>query len=142
MSLTTASTSNLRLILDALNDYTKQTGIDLSKNPFAESFLNYNSPDSVLQLLQDRAKAFKDYRDGNRKLINWLSPVVQVLHAFSGILGEVASLVSPPGIGFVLADRILTPLPGAIPAHKINLCRHRCTPHGTTSSSLFSIYHF
>jgi fungal STAND N-terminal Goodbye domain len=92
--MTTASTSNFRLILDALDDYTKQTGIDLTKSPFAESLQNCDSPDSVLQLLQDRAQAFKDYRDGNHKLINWLGPVVQVLHGFTGILSEAAGLVS------------------------------------------------
>jgi fungal STAND N-terminal Goodbye domain len=94
MSVTTASTSNFRLILDALDDYTKQTGIDLTTNPFAESLQNCDSPGSVLNLLQDKAQAFKDYRDGNHKLINWLSPVVQVLHAFSGILSEAAAVVS------------------------------------------------
>jgi hypothetical protein len=106
MSLTTASTSNFRLILDALDDYTKQTGIDLSKNPFAESLQNCNSPDSVLQILQDRAEAFKDYRDGNRKLINCLKPVVQVLHTVSGVLGEAAAMVSPPN-HIISSDPIL-----------------------------------
>ena len=95
MSVTTASTSNFRLILDALGDYTKQTGIDLNKIPSAESLQNCDSPDSVLQLLQNTAQAFKDYRDGNHKLINWLTPVVQVLHGFSPILNEAAGLVSP-----------------------------------------------
>jgi fungal STAND N-terminal Goodbye domain len=96
MSATTVSTSNsnFRLILDALEDYAKQTGIDLAKNPFAESLQRCHSHDSVLQLLQDRAQAFKDYREGNRKLINWLSPVVKVIHGFSNILGEAAGLVS------------------------------------------------
>ena len=89
------SSPNFRLILDALDDYAKQTGIDLTKNPFADKLQGCNSPDSILALLQDKANAFKDFRDGNRKLINWLSPVVQVLHAFSGILGEAVSLVSP-----------------------------------------------
>ena len=95
MSSTTASTSNFHLILHALDDYAKQTGIDLTKNPSAEILQNCDSSDSILQLLQSSAEAFKDYRDGNHQLINWLSPVVEVLHAFSGILGEVAGLVSP-----------------------------------------------
>lgn len=86
-------TSNLQLILEALDDYAKQTGIDLTNNPFTEKLRSCESPGAVLELLGDRAKAFKDYREGNRKLIDWLKPVVNVLHSFSGLLGEIAHLV-------------------------------------------------
>jgi hypothetical protein len=82
------------LIIDALADYAKITGIDLSKNPFAAALEQSNSPEAILQLLQGREKAFKEYRDGNRRLISCLSPAVKVLQAFSGILGEAVSLVS------------------------------------------------
>jgi hypothetical protein len=91
---TTSSTSNIQLITDALVDYAKITGIDLSKNPFATAFEQANSPGAILELLQEREKAFKDYREENRRLISCLSPVVNVIHAFSGILGEAVSLVS------------------------------------------------
>ena len=90
----TSSTSNLQLIANALADYAKTTGIDLSKNPFATALEQSNSPETILKLLEGRAKAFKEYRDGNRGLINCLSPVVKVLQAFSGTLGEAVSLVS------------------------------------------------
>ena len=90
----TSSTSNIQLIIDALADYAKITGIDLSKNPFAAMLEQSNSPEAILQLLQGREKAFKEYRDGNRRLISCLSPAVKVLQAFSGILGEAVSLVS------------------------------------------------
>jgi hypothetical protein len=90
----TSSTSNLPLIIDALADYAKITGIDLSKNPFAALLEQSDSPEAILQLLQGREKAFKEYRDGNRRLIRCLSPAVKVLQAFSGILGEAVSLVS------------------------------------------------
>ena len=90
----TSSTSNIQLIIDALADYSKMTGIDLSNNPFASALEQSNSPETILQLLQGREKAFKEYRDGNRGLINCLSPAVKVLQAFSGILGEAVSLVS------------------------------------------------
>ena len=53
-----------------------------------------NSPVAILQLLEGREKAFKEYRDGDRRLTRCLSPVVKVLQAFSGILGEAVSLVS------------------------------------------------
>ena len=86
----TFSASNFQLIIDALTDYAKLTGIDLSKNPFSAMLEQSNSPEAILQLLQEREKAFKEYRDGNRRLITCLGPVVKVLQVFSGILGEAA----------------------------------------------------
>jgi soluble cytochrome b562 len=90
----TSSTSNIRLITGALVDYTNTTGIDLSRNPFAAAIERANSPAAILELLQEREKEFKDYREGNRRLISCLSPAVNVIQAFSGILGEAISLVS------------------------------------------------
>jgi len=83
------------LITDALADYAKTTGIDLSKNPFAAAIEGINSPGAILELLQEQEKAFKGYRERNRSLINCLTPAVNVIQAFSGILGEAVSQVSP-----------------------------------------------
>jgi hypothetical protein len=82
------------LIIDALADYARVTGIDLSKNPFAATIERSSSAEAILDLLQGRENVFKEYRDGNRRLIGYLSPAVKVLQAFSGILGEAAGLVS------------------------------------------------
>jgi hypothetical protein len=82
------------IINAALADYTKITGTDLSETPFAAAIERSNSLEAILQLLQDREKAFKEHREGNRRLINCLSPAVSVIQAFSGILGEAVSLVS------------------------------------------------
>jgi fungal STAND N-terminal Goodbye domain len=90
----TSSTSNFQLIIDALADYAKITGIDLSKNPFAALLEQSHSPEAILQLLQGREKSFKEYRDGIPKLMTCLGPAVNVIQAFSGILGEAVSLVS------------------------------------------------
>ena len=87
-------TPNVQLIIDALADYAKITGIDLSKSSFASTLEQSNSLEAILKLFEGREKAFKEYRDDNRRLINCLSPAVKVLQAFSGILGEAASLVS------------------------------------------------
>jgi len=96
MSSTANSSSNFQSIFDAaLSDYAKQTGIDLATHPSAQTLQNCNDADAILDVLQDKANQFQAYRDGNRKLINCLKPVVQVLHAVSGILGEAATLVSP-----------------------------------------------
>jgi hypothetical protein len=90
----TSPYSNFQLITNALADHTKLTGIDLTKSLFAEKIEHSNSPEAVLELLQEREKAFKEYRDVNRRLIGCLSPAVKVLYAISGIAGDVVGLVS------------------------------------------------
>jgi hypothetical protein len=91
----TSSTSNIQLIIDAaLADYAEITGIDLSQNPFAAAIEQSNSPEAILRLLQRQESSFKEYRDGSLRLISSLSPAVKILQAFSGIIGEAASLVS------------------------------------------------
>jgi hypothetical protein len=86
--------ASFQVILDkALADYRDQIGVELNKHPFADELRGRDSPDDVLKLLEDKANTFKVYRDGNRKLFNWLSPVVQVIHALSGVLGEAVSLI-------------------------------------------------
>jgi hypothetical protein len=87
------SSSNFQLIIDAFDDYTKQVGIDLTKIPLSDAVRACDSPNAVFELLQGKVHEFKDYRDGNRKLISWLKPVVQVVHGFSGVLGQAISLV-------------------------------------------------
>ena len=90
----TSSTPNFQFFINALADYSDLTGIDLTKNPFAEKIERSNSLEAILELLQEREKSFKDYRGGNRRLISCLGPGVKVLHTFSGIVGEGVSLVS------------------------------------------------
>jgi hypothetical protein len=88
------STPNFQLVISALAEYDRQTGIDLTKNPFAEKIKHLDSPEAILELLQERENAFKEYREVNRGLINYLGPAVKVFHAFSRILGDAASMVS------------------------------------------------
>src|SRR5579863_8187264 len=129
MSSTVTSSSNFQAIFDAaLSDYAKQTGIDLPTHPSAQTLQNCDSADMILHLLQDKANQFQAYRNGNRKLINCLKPVVQVVHTVAGILGEVATLVSPHRLLFF--DHILTALfPGTIPTYKSDPCWRGRPPH-------------
>ena len=99
-----SSTPNVLLIIDALADYAKITGIDLSKNSFAVTLRQSSSPEASLQILEGRETAFKEYREGNRRLIRCLSPTVKVLQAFSGILGEAVKLVSVPYGSYLSSD--------------------------------------
>ena len=76
----------------ALDDYREQIGVELDKHPFTNELQGCGSPDDILKLLEAKANAFKAYRDGNRKLINWLSPVVQVINTLSGVIGQAVSV--------------------------------------------------
>ncbi len=90
----TSSTFNVQVIIDAaLADYAKTTGTDLSKTPFAAAIEQSNSPEVILQLLQEREKAFKEYRDGNRRLMKCVSLAVKIIQSFSGIIRVAASQV-------------------------------------------------
>jgi hypothetical protein len=82
------------IINAALTDYTELTGIDLMGNPFADKFKLSNSPEAILESLQERENAFKEFREGNRGLISRLTPAVKVLHTLSKTLGEALTLVN------------------------------------------------
>ena len=121
------SASNIQLITDALVTYAKITGIDLSKNPFAAAIERAKSPRDILELLQERERAFKDYREGNRRLISCLSPAVNVIQAFSGVLCEAVSLVSLTSRLVTLCDFNPTSS-GPFPTRKGIVRRDRCPP--------------
>lgn len=84
------------ILYAALDDYHKQTGINLTNHPYAEQLQNCRSPDDVIKLLLERERetAFRAHRDKYRKLIECLRPVVKVVHALSVILGGASVLVS------------------------------------------------
>jgi fungal STAND N-terminal Goodbye domain len=86
---------NFKEILDrALNDYTQQTGVKLSKYDFVKQLDLCNSTEHVLALFSDKARQFKEFREKHSKLINWITPIVQIVHLLSGFLGESLSAVS------------------------------------------------
>jgi hypothetical protein len=120
------SPSNFQLIIDAFNDYAKQVGIDLTKNPLAEALRACDSPNAVFELLQAKAHAFKGYRDGDRKLISWLKPVLEVVHGFSGVLGPAISLVSQIRQTLAVAISTLRP-PGTVSTSECDICQRRCS---------------
>ncbi|KAI9511653.1 hypothetical protein F5148DRAFT_263352 [Russula earlei] len=110
MASTTASATFQSILNAAFDGYANQTGIDLTNHPTADKLQHCHSPEDILHLLLERETAFKDYRDKHRKLIDTLRPIVQVIHAFSGILGEAACLVpfQPTKAIFVTVDILLS----------------------------------
>ena len=119
MSSTTTSSPTFQSIFEAaLSDYATQTGIELATYPFVQTLQSCRDPGAILELLQERASQFRVYRDGNRKLINCLNPLVQVLITLSGVTASAASMVSSASDP-VLSDHIFTlPPPGAISTNK------------------------
>ncbi|KAF8258638.1 hypothetical protein EI94DRAFT_1707801 [Lactarius quietus] len=103
--------TSIQLILDtAFSEYANQVGLDPAKHPFADRFQTCHTAEDVLKLLEDKVNEFKDYREGNRKLIDCIKPVVNVIHGFSDVLGEVVSLVpfQPASAIFVGVKVLLT----------------------------------
>ena len=92
---TDLSITNFTAIFDAAsNEYKTLTKQDLATHPYAAAFENSNSPDSVMNIFRRQAQAFDTFRKGDDKLMEWLTPIVNILFIFSGTLGEGISLVS------------------------------------------------
>ncbi len=114
-SNTTSSSSHFNVLLNAaLTKYTEQTGNDLRDHPLASRIDSCDSAESILDIFQEQATEFDEFRKSDNKLFKWLAPVVKVLHALSTnkALSEHASLVSPANVflTFISHSRTLFPL--------------------------------
>ena len=89
--------SQFKSILDAaLSEYKAQTGNDLMNNLLTKELQCCESVEAVLDIFQRQAKAFDSFRDGDRRLMKWIGPSVDVLYAISATLGQ--------GVGMVRLD--------------------------------------
>ena len=79
----------------ALNDFKEKAGTDLDQHQIIDKLGNCESADSVINVLQDQAQAFRDFRGDDGKLMTWLKRTVDVLYTLStsGVLGEGIGLV-------------------------------------------------
>jgi len=92
---TDTSTSNFTAIFHAASqEYKTLTKNDLAAHPFAAAIEDHNSPDSILNVFRNQARAFDAFRRGDDKLMALLTPIVNVLFTFSESLGEGVGLVS------------------------------------------------
>jgi len=83
------------LFESALQDYERQTGTILAREPLAEQFERCNSVESVVDILQEQARAFGKFQGGESGIMRSLKCVVSVLYSLSTstTLGEVIGLV-------------------------------------------------
>ena len=75
-----SGSSHLRVLFEtALEDYKKQTSIELAKHPLAEQLQDCNSVESVTDILREQAQGFKEFREKD-KVLRPLKKVLTVLH--------------------------------------------------------------
>ena len=128
------SISNFTAIFDAaLHEYKTLTKQDLATHPFAATLQGYNSPDSILNVFRDQAQVFEKFCNGDDKLMEWLTPIVNILFTFSESLGESVGLVSHLSL---YVSRCYTIVSVGLFACKNNFCRNRCPSRGTSPPHL------
>ncbi|KAN0141929.1 hypothetical protein V8E53_000391 [Lactarius tabidus] len=86
------SSSNLKSILDAalsraLSHYKDKTGNGLLDHPLAIGMHRCASVDAIKAVYQGQAEAFQQFRDGDQRLMRWITRVVDVLYTVSETLG-------------------------------------------------------
>jgi fungal STAND N-terminal Goodbye domain len=105
-----SSGTKLQLLFDAaLQSYEKQTGMKLIDHPLTRQLENCHSVNSVMDVLQQQARALSEFRGDNGKAMKSLKRAVDVLHALSTstTLGEGIGLVrSMPFICIVSLSRV------------------------------------
>ena len=99
MSSASNTTSNFETIFNAaLANYTKQTGKDLRNHPLASKIDSSDKPDSILDIFQEQAQAFDEFRrsePGDSELFKLLRPVVYVSLPTKDVLQHSVGYVSP-----------------------------------------------
>jgi hypothetical protein len=94
-STTTTSTHFEMVIAAALEEYTKKTKKDIASHPLAAELKSCESTSSILAILRAQVQTFDKSQSVDEKLTKWLDPTVNVLFAFSAILGDAVGLVIP-----------------------------------------------
>ena len=78
---------------NALREYKRRTGEDILLHPLAPRLRSCNSPDAILFVLQEQARAVDQSRNGDEKLSMWLGPTVEALYALSSSLEGVGLVI-------------------------------------------------
>ena len=85
------------LFQSALDEYQIQTGVDLLQHPLSHQLDRCDSVQSVTEVLQRQAQAYREFRGGNNKIITSINHVAQALHKLSTpvVHAEAIGLVRP-----------------------------------------------
>ena len=133
MSQLYSSSSFQALFTAALQDYEIRTRISLVNHPFAKQLEECDSLDSIIAILREQAKGFREFRGDDGKLMKSVKCSVDVLHILStsNVLCEGVGVVRPKQSSASLVIDCYSP---AIPAYESHI-RWHC--HPTRCMSLF-----
>ncbi len=84
-----------------MKEYEKKTKKDLLAHPLMTELQPCDTPADILNVLRGQVQQFEQSTSAVDKWVKWLNPAVNVLYAFSGVLGE--------GVGIVSVLRIIFP---------------------------------
>jgi hypothetical protein len=100
------STVNYNAIFEAaVTEYKADTGHFLKTHPFSAALEPLNSPDAILKVFQTITQNFDDVHTKNKRMIELLTPIVEIIFTFSSALGEGVGVVS---LRFFLYHRTTT----------------------------------
>jgi hypothetical protein len=92
---TSTSHSNFASIFNAaLETYKRKTKQDLANHPLLPRLQSCESPEAILNVLQEQIPASSHSQNSDNGLTKWVTPAVNVLYSFSAALGDVAGLVN------------------------------------------------
>jgi hypothetical protein len=84
----------------ALQDYANQTGTKLYDHPIASQLEKCDSIDSIMSILQDHSRKFREFRGEDTKIVKSLKGAVGTLYALSTSAAGIG-LVSPKSLIFI-----------------------------------------
>jgi hypothetical protein len=90
----------------ALEGYKRKTKNDLASHPLLPILQSCDSPEAILTVLRGQIPAFSESHNGDDRLTNWVTPVVNVLYSFSTALGGPGD-VGLVNIGMSLVKKLL-----------------------------------
>ena len=91
---TSASSTSFETILKAaLEEYEQKTKKDIASHPLAAQIKACESPSAIVAVLRAQVQASDKSQSADERLTKWLDPTVNVLYAFSEILGDAVALV-------------------------------------------------
>ena len=94
--MSTNTSPELKSLFEAaLNEFEKRAGTSLVQHQIIDKLVNCESADSVIDVLQEQAQTFRNFRGDDGKVMTWLKRTVNVLHALStsGVLSGAIGLV-------------------------------------------------